>query len=225
MSKNSGSRFRTLSETVRRGNLIIVSGPSGAGKSAIVADVLHALPDLRFSISYTTRAPRGKEKNGVEYFFVDRREFQTLLSGDDLLEWAEVHGNYYGTPRKMVDELLGEGNDVVLDIDVQGAHIVRQKRIDSVGVFILPPSFQVLRDRLRKRSLDDDAAIERRLQIARREINHYWEYDYLIINEDLGNSMQELQSIILGARCRMPARTEAARSIIASFGGMNAEDP
>ncbi len=214
-----------MSETARSGNLIIVSGPSGAGKSAVVANVLQSLPRLRFSVSYTTRAPRGSEKSGVEYFFVDRHEFQSLIRGDDLLEWAEVHGNYYGTSRKLVDDLLKQGDDVILDIDVQGAHIVRQKRADAVGVFILPPSYQVLRDRLRRRSLDDDSVIEQRLKIACGEIKHYREYDYLIINEDLDSSIRELQSIIMSARCRIAAKIESAKSILDSFGGIDAEDP
>ncbi len=214
-----------MSDMARSGNLIIVSGPSGAGKSALVVNVLPTLPHLKFSISYTTRLPRGKEKNGVEYFFVNRREFQSLIDGDNLLEWAEVHGNYYGTLRKFVDELLEQGNDVLLDIDIQGAHIVRQKRPDAVGVFILPPSYQVLRDRLKHRSLDDDSVIEQRLKIARKEISHYIDYDYLIINEDLDNSVNELKSIILSSRCRMTAGIESAKSILASFGGINAEDP
>jgi guanylate kinase len=207
------------------GNLIIVSGPSGAGKSALVADVLQRLPRVRFSVSYTTRAPRGAERDGVEYFFVDRREFQSLIDGNCLLEWAEVHGNYYGTSRIFVEDCLREGDDVLLDIDVQGAAIVRRKRADAVAVFILPPSFQVLRDRLRRRSLDDDVVIEQRLNRARKEIYHYREYDYLIINEDLGSSTHELESIILGARCRMNARIESAKSVLVTFGGMDAEDP
>jgi guanylate kinase len=209
----------------RNGNLIIVSGPSGAGKSALVANVLQRLPRVRFSVSYTTRAPRGAERNGVEYFFVDRREFQSLIDGDNLLEWAEVHDNCYGTSRKFVEDLMREGDDVLLDIDVQGAAIVRRKRPDSIAVFILPPSFRVLRDRLRHRSLDDEVVIEQRLNRARKEIRHYQEYDYLIINEDLGSSTLELESIILGTRCRMNARIESAKSVLASFGGMDAEDP
>jgi guanylate kinase len=213
-----------LNEMARRGNLIIVSGPSGAGKSALVANVLQSLPHLRFSVSYTTRAPRGTEKNGLEYFFVERREFQSLIGSDDLLEWAEVHGNHYGTSRKFVDGFLEQGDDVVLDIDVQGAHIVRQKRAEAIGIFILPPSYQVLRERLRRRSLDDDSVIEQRLKIACKEIIHYKEYDYLIINEDLNSSTQELQWIILSARCQMTARIKSARSILASFGGIDAED-
>ena len=214
-----------MSEMARTGNLIIVSGPSGAGKSVLVANVMKLMPRLRFSISYTTRAPRRTEQNGVEYFFVDRNEFQSLIRSDNLLEWAEVHDNLYGTSRKFVDDSLEKGQDVLLDIDVQGADIVRQKRPDSIGVFILPPSYQVLRDRLQRRCLDDGSVIEQRLSRARKEIRRYQEYDYLIINEDLGSSTHELESIILSARCRMTARIESTKSIIATFGGMDAEDP
>lgn len=209
----------------RSGNLIIVSGPSGAGKSALVGGVLQRVPGLRFSVSYTTRAPRGTEQHGVEYFFVGRPEFEQLISGDSLLEWAEVHGNYYGTSREFVDEILGRGEDVLLDIDVQGAEIVRRKRADSIGVFILPPSYEALRERLLRRSLDPDQVIEKRLKIAGREIRRYTAYDYVIINEDLGSSTRELESIILAARCRMTARVESAETVLATFGGMDAENP
>ena len=214
-----------MNEKVRSGNLIIVSGPSGAGKSVLASRVLQEMPHLKFSVSYTTRAPRGAEQNGVEYFFVNREEFQALIQGNDLLEFAEVHGNYYGTSRAFVDELLRQGEDVLLDIDIQGASIVRQKRPDAVGIFILPPSFQILRDRLMRRSLDAGFVIEQRLKIARREIRHYNDYDYLIINEEINSSTLELQSIILGARCRTAARRERAESVIATFGGIDAEDP
>jgi len=214
-----------LNEKVRSGNLIIVSGPSGAGKSVLASRVLREMPHLKFSVSYTTRAPRGAEQNGVEYFFVNREEFQALIQGNDLLEWAEYYGNYYGTSRAFVDGLLRQGEDVLLDIDIQGASIVRQKRPDAVGIFILPPSFQILRDRLMRRSLDAGFVIEQRLKIARREIRHYNDYDYLIINEEINSSTLELQSIILGARCRTAARRERAESVIATFGGIDAEDP
>jgi guanylate kinase len=210
---------------VRTGNLIIVSGPSGAGKSALVAGALRKIPKLKFSVSYTTRKPRGTEQHGVEYFFVDRTEFQSLIRNNDLLEWAEVHGNYYGTSTKLVNGLLQQGEDVILDIDVQGAGIIRRGRPEAIGVFILPPSYEVLRERLLRRSLDDGRVIEQRLRIARDEIRHYTEYDYLIINEDLDRSELELESIILGERCRMTVRVESAKSILATFGGMDAEDP
>jgi guanylate kinase len=210
---------------VRSGNLIIVSGPSGAGKSVLVSGVLQRMPHVQFSVSYTTRAPRGTERNGVEYFFVDREEFQSLVRGAEFLEWAEVHGHYYGTSRKFVDGLLQQGEDVLLDIDVQGAQILRKNRADAIGVFILPPSYQVLRERLTRRSLDAGFVIEQRLKIACKEIGHYKDYEYLIINEELGISVDELQSIILGARCRTASRTESAKSVLETFGGIDAEDP
>jgi guanylate kinase len=197
----------------------------GAGKSALVANVLQSVPRLAFSVSYTTRAPRGTEQNGVEYFFVGRDEFQSLIQSGELLEWAEVHGNYYGTASGFVDDLLKQGEDVILDIDVQGARIIRQKRADAIGIFVMPPSYQVLRERLKRRSLDDTCVIEQRLKIARKEIGRYTEYDYLIINEELGIATRALESIITGARCRMHANIDAALSIIATFGGIDAEDP
>ena len=214
-----------MSDMARSGNLIIVSGPSGAGKSVLVSGVLQRMPHVRFSISYTTRAPRKTEKNGVEYFFVDRDEFQSLVSADEFLEWAEVHGNYYGTSGRFVDDLLRQGEDVLLDIDVQGAQILRRKRADSIAVFILPPSYQVLRERLTRRSLDAGFVIEQRLKIAWKEVSHYKDYDYLIINEKLDISVDELQSIILGARCRTAVRSEFAKSVLATFGGIDAKDP
>jgi guanylate kinase len=214
-----------LNEATRTGNLIIVSGPSGAGKSILASRVLKIVPRLKFSVSYTTRAPRGSEQNGVEYFFVGRDEFQELIRENELLEWAEVHGNYYGTSLKFVDNLLMQGEDVLLDIDVQGASIIRQKRSDAIGVFILPPSYEVLRERLMRRSLDAGFVIEKRLKIACREIRHYKNYDFLIVNEELNSSTLDLQSIILGARCRTAARSGRAESVIATFGGIDAEDP
>ncbi len=207
------------------GNLFIVSGPSGAGKSAIAGAVLESVPKLEFSISYTTRPPRGTEKNGVEYYFVSEDAFKALVRNDDLLEWAVVYGNYYGTSRRRVDEILERGHDVLLDIDVQGARFIRAKRPDSIGIFILPPSYQVLKGRLESRSLDKEGVIERRLEIASEEIRHYRDYDFLIINAALEDSINELKAIILGSRCRMSERAEAAKSIIATFGGLDAEDP
>jgi guanylate kinase len=214
-----------LSDRDQGGNLIIVSGPSGAGKSALAARVLQVLPKLKFSVSYTTRKPRGTEQDGVDYFFVGRREFQALIDGNELLEWAEVHGNYYGTSRKYVDNLLKQGNDVLLDIDIQGADIIRGKRAEAVGIFILPPCYRVLRERLLKRSLDDEPAMEQRLKRACKEIRHYRDYDYLIINEDIDSATSELQSIIASTHCRLAARVESAKCILESFGGMDAEVP
>jgi guanylate kinase len=214
-----------LNKSACNGNLIIVSGPSGAGKSALVTGVLKSMPQLRFSVSYTTRPPRGTEANGVEYFFVDRREFQDLIEKGEFLEWAEVHGNYYGTSSRFVDDILRNDEDVILDIDVQGARIIRQKRPDATAVFILPPSFRILRERLERRQLDNGHIIRQRLRRACNEISHFTEYDYLIVNDNLDRSIDELRSIVTSMRCRMTARMESAKSILATFGGVDAKDP
>ncbi len=214
-----------MNSAARSGNLIIVSGPSGAGKSVLVGTVMKRMPRVQFSISYTTREPRRTEQNGVEYFFVSREEFEDLVRRDAFLEWAQVHGNYYGTSTSFVDRILQQGEDVLLDIDVQGAQIIRTKRPDAVGIFILPPSYPILRERLTRRSLDAGFVIEKRLKIACQEIRHYKEYEYLIINEELGTSADELESIILGARCRTTVRTESAKSVLETFGGIDAEGP
>ena len=209
----------------RTGNLIIVSGPSGAGKSAIAAQVLKRLPGLRFSVSYTTRPPRENERDGVDYHFVDKGEFEALIRSGDLLEWAEVYGNFYGTAGRFIDEQLKQGDDVLLDIDVQGAKSIRGLRPEAISVFILPPSFQVLRLRLENRKLDKDYVIEHRLKIARQEIALYKGYDYLIINKELETSVEELRAIILGSRCRISMRSGDAESIVATFGGLDANSP
>jgi len=207
------------------GNLIIVSGPSGAGKSAISAGVLEQLPRLRFSVSYTTRTPRGGEQNGIHYHFVSREEFDGLVRNGEMLEWAEVYGNFYGTSKKMIDEALTAGDDVLLDVDVQGARTICRKRPGAMSVFIMPPSYGVLRERLEQRKLDKAYVIEQRLRVANEEIRQFADYDYLIINSDLGKAIEELKAIVIGLRCRMECRTEDARAIVATFGGANAQDP
>lgn len=206
-----------------KGSLIIISGPSGAGKSALSSAVLSILPGIRFSVSYTTRAPRGNEKSGVEYHFVGKEEFEHLIRKGEFLEWAEVYGNYYGTGRAFIDENLLAGWDVLLDVDVQGARSIREKRPEAVSIFIIPPSYPLLRSRLEERRLDKEYVIEQRLAIARREVMQYRDYDYLIVNEDFDRSVEELQAIIISTRCRMASRAESAKSIIDTFGGLDAE--
>ena len=181
ISKSFANRFRTLSDMAGSGNLIIVSGPSGAGKSILASRVLQAdAASEVFCFLHDTSAARiGAERGGI-FFRRAGRSSNRSSTEMNLLEWAEVHGNYYGTSRRFVDDLMRQGEDVLLDIDVQGASIVRQKRPDAVGVFILPPSYQVLRERLMRRSLDPGFVIEQRLKIARKEIRHYRDYDYLI---------------------------------------------
>lgn len=209
----------------QNGNLFIVSGPSGAGKSVLVTSVLRSLPALKFSVSYTTRAPRGTERDGVEYYFVDKARFDGLIRKGELLESAQVYGKFYGTSRKVVDEALQAGDDLVLDVDVQGARSIRAKRPEAISVFIMPPSYEVLRERLEQRKLDKDYVIEQRLRIACEEISHYKDYDYLIVNEELGRSIEELKAIIIASRCVSRARAENAQAIVATFGGLDAKNP
>ena len=206
---------------MRGGNLIVISGPSGAGKSTIMMHILRSLPNMKFSVSHTTRVPRGEERDGVEYFFTDRPGFESLIKAGEFLEWAEVHGNYYGTSRSRVYDFLRQGNDVILDIDVHGARSIKQTCSDAVAVFILPPSFESLRERLLRRELDDENVIEKRLNVARKEIGRYTEYDYLIVNNDLEKAKRELEAIIVSTHCRMKARRDTAVSIIETFGGID----
>jgi len=207
-----------LNKEKHSGSLIVISGPSGAGKSVLTRYALRSLPGLKFSISYTTRAPRGGEQNGVEYFFTDRPKFESLINTGEFLEWAEVYGNYYGTSRSFIDDILQQGSDVILDIDVQGARAVKKARPDAVAVFVLPPSLDVLRERLLRRKLDDADVIKKRLKIACDEIRHYKDYDYLIVNDDLENAERELAAIIVSARCRVNVRGNATSSMIKFFG-------
>jgi len=161
----------------------------------------------------------------VEYHFVSPAEFEQLRRDGHLLEWANIYGNLYGTSRKGVDEILQRGEDVLLDIDVQGAQTLRQKCPEALSIFILPPSFQVLRERLEKRKLDKKYIIEQRLSIACDEIQQYRYYDYLIVNDEFEKSADELKAIILGARCRLDVRAERVTSILRTFGGVDAQHP
>ena len=197
--------------------MIVVSAPSGAGKTTVLARVLRDLGGIRFSVSHTTRSPRGAERDGVEYHFVDRPGFERLLAEGSLLEWAEVHGNLYGTGLSEIERAKAAGVDILLDLDVQGAAQVRRRIPDAVTVFILPPSYDVLEARLRGRGQDDEATMRRRLAAAGREIDAFENYDYAIVNEDLDGSVEELKSIVRAARCRVAVMTERARAIEKTF--------
>ena len=202
-----------------RGNVYIVSAPSGSGKSTLVHRILNTFKSLTFSISFTTRAPRGGEKNGVEYNFVDRKAFQEMIERGELLEWAEYHGHLYGTGREFVENHVRSGRDVILDIDVQGARQVRSKFNQTISVFILPPSFPELERRLRARQLEPEETIRKRLEIAHREILCYRDYDYVIINDVLEESLETLQSILRAGQFRAQNQEERIQGIMASFGG------
>jgi len=201
----------------RRPTVIVVSAPSGSGKTTVLARVLRELGGIRFSVSHTTRSPRGAERDGVEYHFVDRAAFARLRDEGGLLEWAEVHGNLYGTGVAELEKAKAAGVDILLDLDVQGAAQVRRRIPDAVTVFVLPPSYEVLEHRLRGRGQDDEAAIRRRLAAAGREIGAFENYDYAIVNEDLDACVEELKSIVRAARCRVAVVGERARAIEGTF--------
>lgn len=186
----------------RDGILFVLSAPSGGGKSTILREILKADPSLEYSVSVTTRAPRGDEQDGREYHFRSAEEFKRLQAGDSFIEWAVVHGNYYGTLRGEVDQRLGMGADVILDIDVQGSLKLKKERPDTVLVFVLPPSIATLEKRLRSRGLDDDRAVRTRLDNARHEIKYANLYDYVLVNERLEETIEGIQRVIEAERQR-----------------------
>jgi guanylate kinase len=201
--------------------ILIVSGPSGSGKSTLVKKLLE-LPDTMLSISATTRPPRAGEKDGEWYHFVSDREFRGMVDRGEFLEFASVFGLHnYGTPKKWLDEARAQKKDLVLEIDVQGAAQVRKKVPESVAIFIVPPSREELEKRLRARGLDNDEEIARRLDRARLEMEHYVDYDYVVINEDLEQAGKDVRAIALGsgARCRTRQNRERVQRILKSFGG------
>jgi guanylate kinase len=178
----------------------IISAPSGSGKSTLVNELRKMVPGLDFSISYTTRLPRGSEQNGREYYFVQRGEFDQMVKQDELLEHAEVFGNCYGTAKKFLGDAEAKGNDLLLDIDVQGAAQVKRKIPSAVSIFVLPPDRDKLEWRLRSRGLDSEDVIRRRLLTASREIENYDKYDYILVNDRLEQSTDELKAIVLSER-------------------------
>lgn len=199
------------------GNLIILSAPSGAGKTTLVQEIQKRIHGICASVSYTSRPARRDEVNGRDYHFVTRQRFKAMITAGDFLEWAEVHSNLYGTSREAVQQLLSEGQDVILTIDVQGAHKARQIFDDAVSVFLLPPSYEVLADRLHQRGSTQADEIRLRMGNAQRELLQYKEYDYLIINEELEYAIREFEAIIIAARCRRLNRSETAELILKGF--------
>lgn len=189
--------------TALPGTLYIVSAPSGAGKTSLVKALLDALPDIRVSVSHTTRAMRPGEADGVNYHFVDCATFTNLLEHGDFLEHAEVFGNYYGTSQAALERTLAEGHDLILEIDWQGAQQVRRKLPHAQSIFILPPSQAALRQRLDNRGQDSTEVIERRMREAVSEMSHYVEYDYLIINDDFASALEDLKSIFRTRQLRL----------------------
>jgi guanylate kinase len=191
----------------RRGLMLVLSSPSGAGKSTIARNLLESDPSLELSVSVTTRARRGSEIDGVHYHFLSMREFERLRDSDALLEWAEVHGNCYGTPREPAEAAMAAGRDMLFDIDWQGAKQLNERmRADIVAIFILPPSMAELKSRLMRRAEDSAATIETRLLNARAEIEHWREYDYVVVNDDLDRAFASVKAIVAAERLRRDRR-------------------
>ena len=198
-----------------RGILVVISSPSGAGKTTL-AHRLAEQERLEFSVSYTTRLPRPGETDGVDYKFITEDEFSSMVERNEFAEWAQVHGNRYGTAVHTVNRALEDGKDYLFDVDYQGgAQIRRQWPAESVLVFILPPSMAELERRLRRRATDSPEAIERRLAIAKRELQHFAEYDYLVVNDNLDTALKELSSIYVAARCTRARREHYGHALLA----------
>jgi guanylate kinase len=205
------------SDSAPRGLLFIVSAPSGAGKTTLVERLVEQTPNLKMSRSYTSRKARGGETDGVDYNFVSRERFEQMIADGDFLEWANVFGNLYGTCASETDAILKSGVYVVLVIDVQGARTVRSRGIPATSVFVMPPSFDILEQRLRGRSKDTEEAMQCRLRVAREEVASFVDYDYIVVNDEVTTAVDRLRSIVLAERARLDRMRMKAESIVRTF--------
>jgi len=208
---------KTPNTAPARGTLFVVSSPSGGGKGTIIEHVLECVENLSYSVSYTTRAPRLKEVDGREYFFVSREVFEEMVAAGEFLEWACVHGNLYGTAKNQILAETAAGSDIILEVDVQGAASVRRLLMDSVSIFILPPSYEVLRERLIARGTDSPEELEIRLRNAPEELRQYSAFDYVIINDEVERAVNQLASIIYAERARCMRQEGLVREVIEKF--------
>jgi len=214
---SNSQTFGTTDIPLSRGILVVVSSPSGGGKGTLIRRARKLVPDLGYSVSFTTRAPREGEIDGREYFFVSMETFAAMVEAREFLEWAIVHGNYYGTARDQVLRDISSGRDIILEIDVQGAQAVREASLEAVAIFILPPSFEVLKSRLlgRGSEIPDDFAL--RLRNARDEVRHFTEFDYVIINDVADRAAGELAAIVIAERTRTRRQRVWAEKVIETF--------
>ena len=185
------------------GLLIVLSGPSGAGKGTICQELLRQMPDLRYSVSMTTRCPRPGEVEGIHYYFRPRQDFEAMLARDELLEWTEFCDNYYGTPLFAVEQAIQEGQDVILEIEIQGAMQIKKRFPQGVFTFIIPPSLDVLSERIHKRGTETEEVIQKRLATAIQELEYIGEYDYVVINDEVLTAVEKLKSILVAEKCRV----------------------
>jgi guanylate kinase len=212
------------SKAVDRGMLIVVSSPSGGGKGTLIDRVLKTVAGVSYSVSYTTRAPRGTEQNGREYFFVTTETFEEMIRRGEFLEWANVYGYLYGTSHAQVERELAAGHDIILEIDVQGAASIRERIDDAISIFILPPSFELLRQRLVTRGTDSPADLEKRLRGAPAEVEQHKDFQYLILNDDINRASQQLAAVIYAERARRERQIERLADSLADFGLFNRAD-
>lgn len=207
----------TAQPTEARGILFVVSSPSGGGKGTLIDRVLKEVPDLSYSVSFTTRAPRNREIDGREYFFVTPEKFEQMVAANEFLEWAHVHSKLYGTGREQVFREISGGRDIILELDVQGAESVRRLIDDAVSIFILPPSFEVLRQRLQARGTDSPEELDLRLRNAPRELEHYSAFQYLIINDDADRAARQIRAIVHAERTRLSRQQTQIKKIVDAF--------
>lgn len=205
------------SKKVLPGMLFVVSSPSGGGKGTLIRRVLQTVPNLGYSISFTTRTPRASEVHGREYFFIDRETFERMVNEDAFLEWAVVHGKLYGTSKRQVAEDTAAGTDIVVEVDVQGAASIRHLMPEAVSVFILPPSYEILKQRLIARGTDSPEELALRLKNAPDELRQFSFFDYVIINDDIERAAHQLAAIIYGERARCRRQEEVVKEVIQNF--------
>ena len=203
--------------TLKRGNLFVISAPSGSGKTTLVKRLLENLDSVRFSISFTTRERRKAEVSGQDYHFISEESFGEKIRSNEFLEWAQVHGNLYGTSRVDTENILNEGNDLLMDVDVQGAVQVRKAQPNAVSIFLMPPSFSVLEERLRGRQQDTKHTIDNRLDAARQEIQRYKDYDYILVNDNVEKKTEWLKAIVIAERMRPSHAQSEIDEILDSF--------
>lgn len=196
-----------------KGRVIVLSGPSGAGKSTLIKGVRERVDNLSYSTSHTTRKPRSAEKEGADYFFTDKAAFQEMINRNEFVEWARVYDDFYGTSYQAIDDKISAGEDIILDIDVQGAKNIKEQLDNCLLIFILPPSMEILEKRLRGRATDSGDAIENRIRQANSELSNCTWYDYLIVNSDLEKAIGELESVITADRCRTDRRLSGIKTI------------
>lgn len=196
--------------------LFVISGPSGCGKSSLVRRILRKAKNVQFSVSHTTREPRNSEKEGRDYYFVSKAEFEEMIKKGKFIEWATIHGHYYGTSKKEV-ERKGSRADLVLDVDVQGARQIKAKVKKAIFIFILPPSFGELRRRLEERGEESAASIRKRLEVAKKDVRAYPQFDYIVVNDNLDHALKELEAVILSSRCCFNSRKKEILPILRTF--------